>query len=158
VSSYEGEFTLTLNGRFLTQDFGAVLNKVSIYTCPTSEVRVIVSNGIPDHGITLDNPNQPCELNWMISLPLSPTLTTTLTEPAALGIIGMIGIRYHSGEFGLFEEISSVPSTQLLGYAMVDGFPIYGHLADQSVLDGCNGVGDTSATFRYHVRTKDYFR
>jgi hypothetical protein len=61
---------------------------------------------------------------------------------------------YHSGEFGRYVEISDVPSTELLiGYAM-DGFPIYGPLDDASVLDICNGIGDTSETYRYHVRTK----
>jgi hypothetical protein len=60
---------------------------------------------------------------------------------------------YHSGEFGLVTDIASIPRTKLIGYAM-DGFPIYGALDDDSVLDECNGVGATAATYRYHIRTK----
>ena len=166
------------------------MNEVAIYTCPTSDLRIIVSNGIPDHDLTQLNPNGPCEIFWMVSFPLNPTLTAIKTEPSALGIIAMSlngvptfgaqegggtnavggngvvdGIpwyghaapggnwHYHSGEFGRYVEITDVPSTELLGYAM-DGFPIYGPLDDASVLDDCNGIGDTSETYRYHVRTK----
>lgn len=60
---------------------------------------------------------------------------------------------YHSGEVGRYQTIDDVPSTELIGYAL-DGFPIYGPIADSSLLDGCNGIGDTSDTYRYHVRTK----
>ena len=43
-----------------------------------------------------------------------------------------------------------IPSDKLLGYAM-DGYPIYGPVEDDSVLDECGGVGD-SVNYRYHVR------
>lgn len=48
----------------------------------------------------------------------------------------------------------SVASDTLLGYAM-DGFPIYGPLADASPLDPCNGMTDANGNYRYHVRTVD---
>lgn len=166
------------------------MNEVEIYTCPESDSRVIVSNAIPDHTLTQNNPNRPCEQFYMLSLPLNPTLIENKTEPAALGIIAMslngvpvfgaqegggtsaVGANetaggvpwyghaarrgdwhYHSGEFGRYETIGEVPSTELIGYAM-DGFPIYGPIDDTSLLDECNGIGDTSETYRYHVRTK----
>ena len=59
---------------------------------------------------------------------------------------------YHSGEFGKVTNVASYTSTTLLGYAM-DGFPIYGPLADASVLDECNGFGATASEYKYHVRT-----
>ena len=61
---------------------------------------------------------------------------------------------YHSGEFGLVTDIASIPRTKLIGYA-IDGLTIYGALNDDSVLDECNGVGATAATYRYHsIRSK----
>ena len=45
----------------------------------------------------------------------------------------------------------TVTSDELLGYAM-DGFPIYGPLDDDSVLDACNGML-VDGNYQYHVRT-----
>ena len=62
---------------------------------------------------------------------------------------------YHSGEFGVVEDMSLISSDTLLGYA-ADGFPIYGPVDDpDTLLDACNGLGSatTDAEFRYHVRT-----
>lgn len=159
-----------------------------MYLCPTSQARLIVSNGIPNHAVTLDNPNVPCPINWMVSVPIFPQFSGTNTEVGALGIIGMSlnGIpaygaqegggsnaaeldattqgvpawghaarsgdwHYHSGEFGLVDTVQELGSETLLGYAL-DGFPIYGPMEDDSVLDECNGIGD-ELNYRYHVRT-----
>ena len=37
----------------------------------------------------------------------------------------------------------------------MDGFPIYGHLDDDSVLDACNGMVNDDGSYQYHVRTLD---
>ena len=44
-----------------------IKNDVTIYTCPTSKKRVIISNGIPDHTVTM-GANEPCVYNWAISV------------------------------------------------------------------------------------------
>jgi hypothetical protein len=49
---------------------------------------------------------------------------------------------------------TGVTSDTLLGYAM-DGFPIYGPVADDSVLDACNGMVDSNGNYQYHVRTME---
>ena len=49
-------------------DFQNILNEVDIYTCPTSNARIIISNGIPDHDITLGNNNEACVINWAVSV------------------------------------------------------------------------------------------
>lgn len=50
------------------EDFGDILNKVTIYTCSENNKRIILSNGIPDHNVRQANPNFPCETNWAISV------------------------------------------------------------------------------------------
>lgn len=49
-------------------DFGGVLSKVEIYQCPDSGKRVMISNGIPDHKVTLQKNNAPCEVNWVVEV------------------------------------------------------------------------------------------
>jgi hypothetical protein len=70
-------------------DFENILSEVKIYVCPTSERRVIVSNGIPDHDVVQGNKNSPCEKKWAISMPLNPVIAGSKSEPPARGIIAM---------------------------------------------------------------------
>ena len=49
-------------------DFQGILNEVEMYICPTSERRIIVSNGIPSHDVHLWNNNDPCEIHWAVSV------------------------------------------------------------------------------------------
>jgi hypothetical protein len=49
-------------------DFQGILNKAEIYVCPSSRKRVIISNGIPDHSVTLQNNLAPCEVNWAVEV------------------------------------------------------------------------------------------
>ena len=72
----------------LDQGF-AILNSVAHYTCPASGLRIIVSNGIPDHDITLSNPNPPCAFPWMVKIPLVSSFSGVTLEPGATGLIGM---------------------------------------------------------------------
>mmetsp|Transcript_16508 Transcript_16508/g.37930 ORF Transcript_16508/g.37930 Transcript_16508/m.37930 type:complete len:243 (+) Transcript_16508:909-1637(+) len=46
----------------------------------------------------------------------------------------------------------TVSSDEILGYAM-DGFPIYGPLVDDTLLDACNGITNDDGSYQYHVRT-----
>lgn len=170
-------------------DFEGILNSVSIYVCPTSDKRVIISNGIPDHDLEMSNDNEPCEINWVVEIPLNPSLENSKTEIAPRGIIAMAlnGVptygpmessdenavetatgqvggagywyghadgqnRWHVHSPNMGEEF--VSSTELLGYAM-DGYPMYGPVDDDSVLDACNGVEDGNGNYQYHVRTLD---
>ena len=58
---------------------------------------------------------------------------------------------YHAPEVGNDAHLSE---TELYGYAL-DGFPIYGPLADDSGLDVCNGRNNPLTNeYQYHVRTK----
>jgi hypothetical protein len=41
---------------------------VEIYQCPSSGKRVIISNGIPDHDVTLQSPSGPCEIYWAVEV------------------------------------------------------------------------------------------
>jgi len=70
-------------------DFEGILNEVVVYTCPTSDKRIIVSNGIPDHDVSARRQSKPCEYNWAVSLPLNPTKQDSIIEIPARGIIAM---------------------------------------------------------------------
>mmetsp|Transcript_16509 Transcript_16509/g.37941 ORF Transcript_16509/g.37941 Transcript_16509/m.37941 type:complete len:154 (+) Transcript_16509:465-926(+) len=71
-------------------DFDGLTNQVAIYTCPTSDKRVIISNGVPDHTVTIYNPNTLCEINWVVEIPLSPVENEGgLTEIPIRGMIAM---------------------------------------------------------------------
>jgi len=74
-------------------DFGGVFSQSKIYTC--SDKRVIISNGIPDHDLTLHRSVQPCETNWAVEFPLDPPnpdperADTDNTEIPIRGMIAM---------------------------------------------------------------------
>ncbi|KAL7540868.1 hypothetical protein ACHAXR_010440 [Thalassiosira sp. AJA248-18] len=165
-----------------------ILNKVQIFQCPSRGKRVIISNGIPNHGVILQNRNGPCEINWVVEMPLNPTVASeeerteipirgmiamamngvpafgpqeSDSNNAVEGTMGVPGARFWYGHAGpnsawhthnpkMGREVESHET--LLGYAM-DGFPIYGHLDDDSVLDldQCNGIYK-DGKYQYHVR------
>lgn len=70
------------------EDFN-ILNKVERYICQDSGIRVIISNGIPDHFHRQANPTAPCEWNQFIEIPLNPEYTDAITEPPDFGIIAI---------------------------------------------------------------------
>lgn len=70
------------------EDF-PVLSSVDQFVCEKSGLRIIVSNGIPDHDVKIGNPNSPCEIPWFISMPLNGTYQSAETEVAPLGIIAV---------------------------------------------------------------------
>jgi len=174
------------------EDFGSIRNHVEMYTCPVSNLRILKSNGIPNHDVILQAEDPLCITEWMVFLPLHPMLVAndSITEVSARGIlaIGINGIpvmgsqdyggdraleyaanqtsssvrghsakegdwHYHYGDFGGIVP-GNVYSNFIVGYAM-DGFPIYGPLEDDSVLDECNGMTGEDGTYRYHVRKLD---
>ena len=171
--------------------------QLTIYKCPTSNKRIIQSNGIPNHDIVYWNPNAPCEQFWQVEMSLTPEVgyqqnsATELTRMAiqAMAINGIPiygateahnaanavepdenGVadakfwyghaaqngmwHYHSPQLGE-ETVSEHAENTLIGFAL-DGFPLYGPVADASILDECNGrfrnASDPS-TYQYHVRT-----
>ena len=67
----------------------SVLNSAEWYTCSTSGRLILTSNGIPDHDVNVNNPNNPCEIPWFVELPLEPEYVDTITEPANAGIVAI---------------------------------------------------------------------
>lgn len=49
-------------------DFDGIFSIAEIYQCPSSGKRVIISNGIPNHDLTLQNDVGPCEINWAVEV------------------------------------------------------------------------------------------
>jgi hypothetical protein len=54
------------------EDF-TIQSKHEIYRCEASDLRIMISNGIPDHTVTQSNPNEACEQNYMVQMPLKAT-------------------------------------------------------------------------------------
>ena len=68
----------------------SVLNQFAHYECPTSGLRIIRANGIPDHEVTNNNPVSACDTPWQYTMSLTPTTDSAgPTEPMALGVIGV---------------------------------------------------------------------
>jgi len=78
-----------LTYEYNAENFENILNKVEHYECEGWNKRIIISNGIPDHEVTLGNNNAPCEYEWFIEIPLNPVYTTEKTEVPSKGIIAM---------------------------------------------------------------------
>ena len=75
------------------QDFNGILNQVQIYKCTTSNKRIIISNAIPNHDVTLQNRIAPCEVNWSIEIPLNPSVVPNKkTEVPIRGMIAMVSL------------------------------------------------------------------
>jgi len=70
-------------------DFAGFANEAKIYRCPARNKRVIISNGIPDHQVTLQNKKGPCVINWVVEIPLNPTIATSRTEVPIRGMLAM---------------------------------------------------------------------
>ena len=75
-------------------DFDGIVNQVQIYKCSTSNKRIILSNGIPNHDVTLQNRVAPCEVNWSIEIPLNPSIVVNnqKTEIPIRGMIAMVSL------------------------------------------------------------------
>lgn len=71
-------------------DFEGLTNKIKIYKCPTSKKRVIVSNGVPDHNLVIQNTSPLCEVNWVVEMPLDPDKADN--GPFEVPIRGMIAM------------------------------------------------------------------
>lgn len=73
-------------------DFDGILSEAKIYRCPSSNKRVIISNGIPDHDLVIQqNNNGACEIPYAIEMPLDPVYdsTTPISEIPVRGMIAM---------------------------------------------------------------------
>ena len=73
-------------------DFNGITNQVQIYKCTTSNKRIIISNGIPNHDVTLQNRIAPCEVNWVVEIPLNPSVSNQKTEIPMRGMIAMVSL------------------------------------------------------------------
>ena len=68
----------------------SVLNTFAHYECPTSGLRIIRANGVPDHEVTNNNPVSACDTPWQYTMSLTPTTDSAgPTEPMALGVVGV---------------------------------------------------------------------
>ena len=83
-------------------DFCGLTTFFEEYECPTSKTRIIRSNNIPNHDITIANPNVPCDIPLFISMPLSGTYKSSTTEPPPLGLlaIAMNGVAIYGAQEG----------------------------------------------------------
>lgn len=82
VKSYPGDF--------IDASGNQVLNEVKIYTCPVRKKRVIISNGLPDHDIVLNQGTarlNPCTVNWAVEIPLHPKKASRKLEVPPRGAI-----------------------------------------------------------------------
>ena len=94
--------------------------------CP-QQGRIIRSNNIPNHDITIGNPNVPCDIPFHITLPLFPAYKATPTEPPPLGILGIAtnGVAiYGAQEGGGTNAAEPEPGAQI-----TDAQYWYGHAA-----------------------------
>jgi hypothetical protein len=69
---YPNSLTSWVNSRGMIKtypgDFDGILSTVEVFQCPNRGKRVMISNGIPDHEVTLQNRNAPCEINWVVEV------------------------------------------------------------------------------------------
>ena len=70
-------------------DFDGITNAVSMYNCPALNKKIMISNGIPDHTVTTNGVVQPCEVNWVVEMPLKPVVDGKRTEVPMRGMIAM---------------------------------------------------------------------
>lgn len=117
----------TTGNTYLYPDDFPILNSRTWYECPESGVRIVVSNNIPDHDVTIGNPNAPCVIPWHIRIPLYPEYVETLTEPSALGLVGvqLNGV----GVYGAKEGGGTNAVEPLEGSTILDAQYWYGHSA-----------------------------
>ena len=108
-------------------DFCGLTTFYEEYECPSSKVRIIRSNNIPNHDVTIGNPNVPCDVPYHISIPLFPQYKATPTEPPPLGILGIAtnGVAiYGAQEGGGTNAAEPEPGAQI-----TDAQYWYGHAA-----------------------------
>ena len=73
------------------QDFEGLANEVNIFRCPVSNMRVIISNAIPDHDVLQHNARGPCETMYAIEMPLDPVFDPMM-EISEIPLRGMIAM------------------------------------------------------------------
>lgn len=105
-------------------------NEVTWYDCPTSDKIIMVSNDIPEHTVTINNPNKPCVQNIMVEFPRSPTISATgKTETDNILGFALNGIVAFSPlEAGNNNAVEPLPGATLL-----DAQHWYGHPTAQHV-------------------------
>lgn len=81
---------ITYPDDFIATDGSTINSEVTMYRCPSAGKRVIISNGMPNHDITI-NPStrEPCEYNIAAEMPLFPSVQGTQTEVPVRGTIAI---------------------------------------------------------------------
>jgi|EP00945_MAST-04E_sp_MAST-4E-sp1_P008722 hypothetical protein len=110
-------------------DFCGLTSYYEEHECPSSGVRVIFSNNIPDHNVRVGNPNPPCSIPFKITLPLNGEYKSTMTEPPALGILGIAsnGVALYGAQEGGGTNAAEPEA----GAQITDAQYWYGHAAMQ---------------------------
>ena len=127
-------------------DFEGILNKVEIYSCPSKGVRVIISNGIPNHDVGRGNKVIPCEVNWAVEIPLNPVLGDRKEVP----IRGMLAMALNGvPAYGPQEADGANAVEVMAGMGVQDAQFWYGHAGPNSAWHVHNpqmGMESESAT------------
>lgn len=75
--------------------FDGIFSQVLTYTCPARGKRIIISNNIPDHDVTIWRNANPCEVLSVVEIPLdppNPNPAATADEKTEVPIRGMIAM------------------------------------------------------------------
>lgn len=120
----------TYTAPYANADGGAPIDhEVTWYDCPTSDLIVMTSNDIPEHTVTINNPNKPCVQHILAQFPRSPTLSGGKTETDNIVGFALNGIVAFSPlEAGNNNAVEPLPDATLL-----DAQHWYGHPTGQHV-------------------------
>eukprot|EP01060_Flectonema_neradi_P039389 TRINITY_DN8660_c0_g2_i1.p1 TRINITY_DN8660_c0_g2~~TRINITY_DN8660_c0_g2_i1.p1 ORF type:complete len:388 (+),score=77.72 TRINITY_DN8660_c0_g2_i1:61-1224(+) len=105
------------------------------YTCKASNKRIVVSNGIPSHNVTVYNPNDPCVTNWQFEMPLTPKYLNEMTETQPVGAIGvqLDGVPMFGGQEDPFDGDSNNAIQPPDTATVKDGGHWFGHTSPQKI-------------------------
>ena len=83
------------------EDFQNIFSEVKTYKCPTSKKRVIISNNMPDHDVTIWRNSNPCEVYSAVEIPLdpeNPDPNMTSSQRTEVPMRGMVAMAKNGGE------------------------------------------------------------
>lgn len=104
-------------------------NKVTWYDCPSSDLIFMQSNDIPEHTVTIGNPNKPCEQNILAQFPRTPLVGTGMTETDNVLGFALNGVVAFSPlEAGNNNAVEPLPGATLLDAQHWWGHPTAQHV------------------------------
>lgn len=120
----------TYQAPFVNEDGGpAIQNEVTWYDCPVSDRIIMTSNDIPEHTVTINNPNKPCVQNILAQFPKTPALSGGKKETDNILGFSLNGIV----AFSPLEAGSNNAVEPLPGATLLDAQHWYGHPTAQHV-------------------------